>query len=63
MDSWCVAYKCRNPKNKNPNLTFFSLPRNRKNYQNMEKYFQESCFNKCVNLRRRLMNNKILIYV
>ena len=30
MVSWCVAYKCHNKRDKNPNWTFFSLPRNGK---------------------------------
>ena len=67
MVSWCVAYKCLNTKNKNVNLTFFSLPRNRKIAKiwksrisdtdlpkitaMCEKLFEESCFSKSVDLR------------
>ena len=74
MVSWCVAYICRNTKNKNPNLTYFSLPRNRKidkiwenriNRTDLPKiialckeHFEESWFNKSVDLKRRLMNSK-----
>ena len=52
-----VAYKYRNTKNKNLKLTFFSLPKNRK-IGVCEEHFEESCFNKSVDLKRRLMKSK-----
>ena len=52
-----VAYKYRNTKNKNLKLTFFSLPRNRE-IGLFEEDFEESCFNKSVDLGRRLKNSK-----
>ena len=74
MVSCCVTYKCHSTQDNNPNLTFFSLPRNGKNakiWENRinhtdlpkiialcEEYFQEPCFSKSVDLRRRLMNSK-----
>ena len=74
MVSWWVAYKCCNTKNKNPNLTFFSLLiktkiakiwKNRINRTDFpkimdrwEERLEESYLNKYVDLRRRLMNSK-----
>ena len=52
-----VTYKYGNTKNKNLNLTFFSLSRNTK-IALCEEHFEESCFNKSANLGRRLMNSK-----
>ena len=49
--------KCRNTKNKNLNLTFFSLPKNRK-VALCEEHFDESCFSRSVDLGRRLMNGE-----
>ena len=69
-----IAYKCGNAKNENLNLTFFSLPRNRKiakiwknriNRTDLpkiialcEEHRGESCFNKSADLGRKLMNTK-----
>ena len=47
-----IAYKCRNTNNKNLKLTFFSFPRNRK-IGLCKEHFQESSFNKPVDLGRR----------
>ena len=52
-----AAYKCRNTKNKFLNLTFFSLPRNRK-IALCEEQFEEPWFNKSVDSGKRSMNSK-----
>ena len=52
-----VSYKCSNTKNNNLKLNVFSLLKNKK-IGLCKEYFEESCFNKSVDLGRRLMNSK-----
>ena len=57
-----VVYKCRNTKKKTLNWTFFSLPLNKKNPL-CEEHFEESCFNKSVDLGKRLKAIKIYLWL
>ena len=57
-----VAYRCRNTKKKSLNWTFFSLPLNKKNPL-CEEHFKESCFNKSVDLGKRLKAIKIYLWL
>ena len=57
-----VTYKCRNTKKKSLNWTFFSLALNKKNPL-CEEHFEEACFNKSVDLGKRLKTIKIYLWL
>ena len=57
MVPWCCSLQMPHQKEQNPNLTFFSLLRNRK-IALCEEHFEKSCFNKSVDFGRRLMNSR-----
>lgn len=68
---WCVAVGCTNHKKKNPELSFYKLPSDKKislewkakiKRENLpkivrvcEKHFEENCFDSHVDLKNRLL--------
>ena len=71
---WCAAVSCKNYKKKNTDLTFFSLPKEKKLAEEWkakikradlpkvvylcENHFEDHCFDQSVELRNRLLTGK-----